>query len=134
MYFFIIFILGLRHSLPSPVMESSNNSANTAPNTTNISSQSLQVSENTTSGKNINHEMKTRENAPSMKSQSRKGKTKETSPQSVSTSSKAKRSSSKKKKNSGTSSTGCSVLDQVLFAMHARALGQMPFCLCPKVR
>ena len=94
-------------------MESSNNSANAAPNTANISSQSLQVSENTNSGKNMNHEMKTRENAPSMKSQSRKGKTKETSPQSVSTSSKAKRSSSKKKKNSGTSSTGCSVLDQV---------------------
>ena len=89
-------------------MESSSNSA-TAPNT--ISSQSLQVSEN--SGKN-NHEIKT-SNAP-MKSQSRKGKTKETSPQSVSTSSKAKRSSSKKKKNSGTSSTGCSVLDQVCTA------------------
>ena len=87
-------------------MESSSNSA-TAPNT--ISSQSLQVSEN--SGKN--HEIKS--NAP-MKSQSRKGKTKETSPQSVSTSSKAKRSSSKKKKNSGTSSTGCSVLDQVCTA------------------
>ena len=100
MYFIIIIILGLRHSLPSPVMESSNS---TAPNN---SSQSLQVSEN--SGKH--HEIKS--NAP-IKSQSRKGKTKETSPQSVSTSSKAKRSSSKKKKNSGTSSTGCSVLDQV---------------------
>ena len=118
---YILFFLGLRHSLPSPVMESSNNSANTAPNTTNISSQSLQVSENTTSGKNINHEMKTRENAPSMKSQSRKGKTKETSPQSVSTSSKAKRSSSKKKKNSGTSSTGCSVLDQVCIYLFVQA-------------
>ena len=115
MIYLLLFFLGLRHSLPSPVMESSNNSANTAPNTTNISSQSLQVSENTNSGKIINHEMKTRENAPSMKSQSRKGKTKETSPQSVSTSSKAKRSSSKKKKNSGTSSTGCSVLDQVCY-------------------
>ena len=92
----------LRHSLPSPVMETVAPSAAT---TSSVSSQSLLVSETNNKG----HEAK----GQLTKQQSRKVKAKETSPQAVSTSSKAKRSSSKKKKNSSSTTAGGSVLDQV---------------------